>query len=53
MFDLIKRLLGLFGFGRRDGSRGPQADPYARKPAPRTRKPNGRAGAVAVAEPEE
>jgi len=38
---------------RDDHPRGPRADPYAWKPVPRTRRPNDRAGAVAVAEPDD
>jgi hypothetical protein len=50
MFAFIRMLFASL-FRRRP--RGPQADPYAWKPVPRTRRPNDRAGAVAVAEPED
>jgi hypothetical protein len=53
MIRLIKWLLARLGFGSGDRPRGPHADPYAWKPVPRTRRPNDRAGAVAVAEPED
>ena len=39
--------------GREGRPRGPAGDPHAWKPVPRTRRPNNRSGAVAVAEPDD
>ena len=52
MVELIRRFLARL-FHRDDRRRGPLGDPYAWKPVPRTRRPNDRAGAVAVAEPDD
>ena len=54
--QLLARLPRLPGIGLwwRDPPPGwPPYDPYARKPVPRRPAPKGRAGAVALAEPDE
>jgi hypothetical protein len=53
MRQILKRLLTFLGLWR--GHRPPAAgrDPYAWRPVPRSPRPKGRTGAVALAEPDE
>jgi len=53
MFRALKRLLLRLAFWRSDRPPGRRHDPHAWRPVPRTPRPKGRSGAVAVAEPDE
>ena len=53
MFRALKRLFAFLGLWRRGHAPGRDHDPYAWRPVPRTPRPKGRSGAVAVAEPDE
>ena len=52
LFSVIRRVAAwIAARGRR--KQGPPRDPFARKAARLTPRPNGRSGSVAVAEPDE
>ena len=53
MLRALKRLLAFFGLFRGSNPPGLNRDPHAWRPVPRTPRPKGRSGAVAVAEPDE
>jgi hypothetical protein len=53
MLRALKRLLAFLGLWRGGRPSGLDRDRHAWRPVPRTRRPNDRSGAVAVAEPDE
>ena len=53
MLRALKRLLAFFGFGSGHRPPGAERDPHAWQPVPRKPQPKPKAGAVAVAEPDE